>query len=140
MIPAYQQLIFHSFLFRLLGGWMATQPRSAWSIYEYSVDLAASAVIVATGVFLYLTIMRRFDPWKFFRGFLVGLFVVVACKVMLPVFIETHLLVVSRLVWRFGWGLYDGAYWLPLSLGVQLSVWATRSNWPQRKHETETFR
>ena len=138
VVPAYQQLIFRSFLFRSLGGWMSIQPRSAWPIYEYGVDLAVSAVMVATGVFLYLTITRRFDLWKFFRGFLVGLFVVVACQAMVPLFIETHLLFVSRLVWRFGWGLYDGAAWLPLSLGVQLSVWAARSNRPQWKHETET--
>jgi hypothetical protein len=137
IIPEYQELIFHSSLLRVLGDWMSRQPKFRWPIYEYTIGIAASVVIISSGVALYLTIMRRLGLRRFLRGVSVGLFVILICNMAAPTFVEAHLLFVSRLVWRFGWGIYYGIYWLPLSLAVQFSLWATRSNQMPPKREVE---
>jgi hypothetical protein len=141
VVPSYENLILRSSLLQFFYAWIFRQTGSERLIREWTIDIAGSAVIVASGVCFYLGITRGFNFLRLCRGLLVGWFVAVTWNVLAIILIETHLLLVSRLVGWFGWGLYDvGFRWLPLSVAVQLSIWVMVLNGARPTHQIEIER
>jgi hypothetical protein len=135
---AYSGLIFHCSLFRSFDVRIVGHSASELELYQWAIEIAAYAVIVGSGVGVYLILNRSFSLRRFWSGLLVGLFVVVIGDWVRTTLIQEHLLLVSRSVWWFGWAVYEyGFRWLPLCLAAQVSIWATRSHWLQSKHQVE---
>jgi hypothetical protein len=135
---AHSGLIFHCSLFRFLDFRVVGYSQAELELYQWAIYTAAYAVIVGSGVSVYLILNRTFSLRRFCGGLLVGLFVVVIGDWVGTMLINEHLLLVSRSVWWFGWAVYEyGFRWLPLCLAAQVSIWATRAHWLQSKHQLE---